>query len=551
MADKLSPLEAAAVMSHAGLEPLTPYPGYAKPWKSICKVCKNTVTPSYANVRKRKSGCKFCAGAVVDELAAITTMMNAGLQPLEPYSSNSKPWRSLCLICLNEVSPAFANVKNRGKGCKFCSGHVVRHENVVAIVSKNQFVIEGPYKNLSKMNVRCISCRNVMHRSLNSMRNGHGCKFCKGLAVSEEEATIVMLNANLKTLEPFPGSHVPWNSIHLICGQKVAPHYNNVRNRGSGCNFCGQKSAHEKSRTPEVEASMKMLEVGLKPLEPYQNSKHPWKSLCLKCGKTVSPSLSNIQTGESRGCAYCSGKPPKYKQDEAVVVLRSHGFEPLEPYIDSQSPWKCECLTCGATVFKRFTQVAPGRESKQSGCIYCLGQVITHEVASKIMHESNLEPLEPYVNSKTNWRCRCLKCGNTVSPRYSDIYSGDGGCSTCANYGMTLSAPSVVYLIQSDDFFALKVGISNKDSIDRRLDSHAKFSFIKVINTWDCADGVTAKNIERTIIKWWRDSLFAPIALPKNEMPSGGWSETASLLWVDAEDTANHIDQLVSELDNS
>jgi len=551
MAGKLTHDEAAVVMLAAGLTPMTPYPGRAKPWNSLCTVCNKMVSPSYANVKKRKSGCKFCAGAVIDELSAVTTMMNAGLQPLEPYVNNSKPWKSLCLICLNEVSPAYANVKNRGKGCKFCSGHVVEHAQVVAIVARIQFKIEGPYKYLTKINVRCISCHKVMRRSLTSMRNGHGCKFCKGLVVSEEEATNVMLNANLKVLEPFPGSHSPWKSIHLICGNQVAPQFNNVRNRGSGCNYCGQISAHEKLKTPEISASEKMLEVGLKPLEPYQNSQKPWKCLCLRCGKTVSPSLSNIQTGESKGCRYCSGKPPKYNQDEAVSVLRSHGFEPLEPYVDSQSPWKCECLMCGATVFKRFTQVAPGREFKQPGCIYCLGQVVTHEKATKTMREANLEPLEPYINSKTHWRCKCLKCGNIVNPKYTDIYSGGGGCSTCAQYGMTLSEPSVVYLTQSDAFYTLKVGISNKDSVNRRLDGHAKSSFTKIVKIWDFSDGKIAKDTETSVIKWWRNSLFAPVAMSKKDMPSGGWSETASLLWVDIEDTVNYIDRLVSELGNS
>jgi hypothetical protein len=47
------------------------------------------------------------------------------------------------------------------------------------------------------------------------------------------------------------------------------------------------------------------------------------------------------------------------------------------------------------------------------------------------MIEHGLEPLEPYPGAGRQWRCRCLRCGAEVAPRYSNIQQGWGGCPAC------------------------------------------------------------------------------------------------------------------------
>ena len=54
-----------------------------------------------------------------------------------------------------------------------------------------------------------------------------------------------------------------------------------------------------------------------------------------------------------------------------------------------------------------------------------------HETAAVLMVEHGLEPLEPYPGASRPWRCRCLRCGAEVTPRYSNIKQGWGGCRTC------------------------------------------------------------------------------------------------------------------------
>jgi glycosyltransferase involved in cell wall biosynthesis len=54
-------------------------------------------------------------------------------------------------------------------------------------------------------------------------------------------------------------------------------------------------------------AAKVMKSAGYEPLEPYKNSKHPWKCKHLECGETITPTYNQIQQGW-RGCKHCSGK---------------------------------------------------------------------------------------------------------------------------------------------------------------------------------------------------------------------------------------------------
>jgi hypothetical protein len=43
----------------------------------------------------------------IAEEVAVALMLSKNLKPLEPYPGRAKPWKSLCLICKNEVSPRY------------------------------------------------------------------------------------------------------------------------------------------------------------------------------------------------------------------------------------------------------------------------------------------------------------------------------------------------------------------------------------------------------------------------------------------------------------
>jgi hypothetical protein len=49
-------------------------------------------------------------------------MRAAGLEPLEPYSTSTTPWRCRCTTCGSEVSPTLMKIRTGG-GCRFCASH--------------------------------------------------------------------------------------------------------------------------------------------------------------------------------------------------------------------------------------------------------------------------------------------------------------------------------------------------------------------------------------------------------------------------------------------
>ena len=62
------------------------------------------------------------------------------------------------------------------------------------------------------------------------------------------------------------------------------------------------------------------------------------------------------------------------------------------------------------------------------------------EVAKSVMITAGLMPLEPYLNSSTKWKSKCLKCGEIVFPKYTNIKQGDGGCRPCGLLKQGLSS---------------------------------------------------------------------------------------------------------------
>ena len=70
MGKKVDSKVAEKIMLKVGLKPLEPYRGANFKWQSKCLKCKKIVSPSFATVNFRKSGCKFCAGTAVDPIDA-------------------------------------------------------------------------------------------------------------------------------------------------------------------------------------------------------------------------------------------------------------------------------------------------------------------------------------------------------------------------------------------------------------------------------------------------------------------------------------------------
>ena len=329
-----------------------------------------------------------------------------------------------------------------------------------------------------------------------------------------------------------------------------------------------------------------MLNVGLKPLELYQNATSKWKCKCLSCEKIVFPTYNTIKQFGS-GCRYCGYKKARLKrltpQKEAIAVMVKAGLKPLEPFKSSHTKWKCECLECGKVVHPRFSTVNTGggceycagnkvdsedavaimlsahakpleayknaRAKWKSECLKCRriihpiydsvrrgngackycakGQYVDPKDAEKLMIRNGFKPLEPYAGGHIKWKCIHIKCGKNVQVRYQEIRAGKGGCRTCATSGFQINKKSYIYLITHNSFGAHKVGIANvpQYKYNDRLFRHKKEGW-EVVEVWNFQDGNHMFEIESEIFKIIRVDLGLPPYLVKGQMKFSGETET-------------------------
>jgi hypothetical protein len=244
---RLDPDVAAALMVAAGVVPLEPYPGAAKPWRCSCNECGAEVAPRYSDVSKGNGGCRACgnhakaARMQLDDAAATLTMTNAGFEPLEPYPGSNRPWRCRCQRCGSVGTPQHSNVKQGWLSFRTCRGAASslrqRGSEAAAIEAMRAVGLEPlePYQGvMSPWRSQCHRCGEEVSPPLNNIRKGQGgCRWCAGVAVDQDEAAEVMRSAGLEPLISYPGRHSPWPSKCRKCGRTVSPRYGAVNSEAS------------------------------------------------------------------------------------------------------------------------------------------------------------------------------------------------------------------------------------------------------------------------------------------------------------------------------
>ena len=176
------------------------------------------------------------------------------------------------------------------------------------------------------------------------------------------------------------------------------------------------------------EAKKLFISKGLRPIEPYPGqNKLPWKSIHLQCGREVSPSYNLIQQNYSIGCHFCSDQ--FVDPDEAYQFYLSRNLQPLVPYPGTNNPWKSIHLICGSEIKPRYTHIKSGRV----GCLVCAGKVpITQAKAFAFYRSKGLEPKEKFKGPHHAWKSVHIECGRTVSPRWASVQQGQGVCEYCS-----------------------------------------------------------------------------------------------------------------------
>ena len=285
-----------------------------------------------------------------------------------------------------------------------------------------------------------------------------------------------------------------------------------------------------------------MRQSNFEPLLPFPGSSRAWESKCLRCGRTVSPTLSSIKSGQG-GCSYCGGN--KVDPLEAIALMKSKGLEPLEPYSKADKPWLCRCMRCMKEVSPSYSSIGQG----QRGCVYCGGKKVDPADAVVLFLENDLRPLEPYSSTETKWKSECLKCGKIVFPSHHMVSQRGGGCKYCASNGMDFTLPAFIYLISNSKLEAHKVGISGEYAKEDRLRDHAKQGWLLYRKkTFVTAD--LALEVEQNVLRWLKNERGLHPFLSPKEMPQRGWTETVSANEIDLPSIWSKIEELSRDADN-
>lgn len=175
-----------------------------------------------------------------------------------------------------------------------------------------------------------------------------------------------------------------------------------------------------------------MVKAHLIPQEPYRSIHAPWKCICTKCKRVVTPTYTQVRT-RGRGCKYCAKiyVDPK----EAVAFMLSKGLKPKERYKGAMSPWKSKCLTCGKVVTPTYSNVRTGH----SGCRHCAHKITvfkrtkTKSQVFAYLRSQGYAPVKgaAFVSSEVTIKCKHLPCGRIVQARYFTVQQGRGCCNHC------------------------------------------------------------------------------------------------------------------------
>jgi recombinational DNA repair protein (RecF pathway) len=411
-------------------------------------------------------------------------------------------------------------------GCQKCgyieSGLKGRVDEAFAIQVMNNAGLTPlePYGGAGKpWKCKCRKCKQIVSPTYGSIQSGTGCGVCAGKIVPPEQAVALMRESKLEPLEPYPGGKSSWKCRCLRCNQEVSPKYADIRNGDGGCKYCGGHYVE-----PEAAVAL-MLAASIKPLVPYVNSGTNWESECLVCHKSINPTYNSVQQRGS-GCKYCAKK--FIHPEDAINLMLKAKLEPLVPYPGSQKPWKCKCMRCGKEVTPAYTTVQAG----QKGCVYCGGKKVDAEAAFRLMLSSGLTPLETYQRADKPWRCICNKCKKLVTPTYTSIRIGQGGCRYCSTKGIDYNEPAYLYLMTHHVLGAHKVGIANSKTRANRIKEHQKYGW-DLFESTEYDSGDEAFQIEQQVLIWLRQEKGLSVYLSKEQLPQGGYSETIDAMEIE------------------
>lgn len=597
---------AEATMRAAGVEPLDPFPGSRKPWRSRCYAKGHETSPTLYGINEGRHPCRYCAADLIYPDEAVAFMEERGLRPLAAFSGAHDKWACLCLECGEPVSTTYRTIAKRKtdrRGCDSCcrpGGVFGEPQDARERMRAAGFepLAEWPGSAVPWRS-RCLNCVEecapVYHGVTNT--KGLGCRECSiklqdRTRFDADEAVAIMRAVGLEPQEPFQTLDARWKCCCLTCGDVVFRQLKPVRaGLVGGC------------RHPRLqrEAAYDMLEeLGLEPTAPYPgaNREAVWSCRCTECDREWSPRVSAL-----RACGYCTGKV--FDPQEAVERLRERGMLPLEPYPGTGSAeWRAKCQGCDTIRTRSYLGYL------RNACPVCTGRSLDEAGMVHFMRENGWETLVPFESRETPWESRCIECENVSSPTFDQVrYKGrccqwctgrlmtDGerlhrlevagftpqepypgtkrapwkmkcnqceqevtptfdrilrtGSASCCGSPWDLSRSDrlmMVYLVTHGALGAAKVGVALEvNGVAKRLREHERAGW-EVHATWGTLESLThALDVERVVLNRWRADGLPP-HVAQNDMPQDGYTETVSLAAIDLDEVTALIDTSIADL---
>lgn len=241
------------------------------------------------------------------------------------------------------------------------------------------------------------------------------------------------------------------------------------------------------------------------------------------------------------------------KEANAYFVFIEAGLTPLEPFVGANQKWKSQCNVCGLIVSPRFADVIGGG----GGCKPCGIEKLRvlnnkrypdqEKKALLIAKKAQLEPLEPYKNARTKWKCKCLKCGEIVTPTFHNLEQGNNGCLNCQEHSFRPNQPSYLYILAHIQMGSVKIGIGNSNNKTDRIKTHKRYGW-ELIKRYDFAQGAQAMKVETLLLQWLRKDLKLPPHLSKDLMKQFGWSETVNADDIDLPTLFIKVEKFIKEV---
>lgn len=348
-----------------------------------------------------------------------------------------------------------------------------------------------------------------------------------------------MIRNSCRPKTDFTKAKDEWPCECMRCGAEIRPTYDGISTKAreygdapQGCRPCADRELAEAFKLAESELLKLVVEANIEPLEPYKNNKTGWKCRCLNVdcprkGKPIKVLVKVVRAG-GMACRYCSQH--EIHPDDAFEEMLSKGLvKPKVPYPGIDKPWLGDCTRCGSEVQPRLHDV---RNGGQGACINCApNRPLTEDEAWDRATSYRVMPNEKadFRNTYTPWPGTCMDCGAPVSPTLSNLYRGQGACSSCSAHGFDDQKPGLVYLLTRDFAPAMiKIGICEDSARNTRLAIHTRKGWT-VAHTLPFKIGLHARLIEAAVKRLWFKERAWKDGRSRGELWFDGYTETVLL----------------------